>query len=42
MDTQEERTEVVLSDLELKDEEIRDAIMSDGLDIHYLVQYMNE
>ena len=38
-DTKDGRSVVVLSDLKLEGEEIRDAIMSDGLDIHYLVEY---
>ena len=41
-DTQDGRTIVVLSDLKLEGEEIRDAIMADGLDIHYLVEYIEE
>lgn len=35
-------TDVILSDVELEDEEIREAIMTEGLDIHALVQYIEE
>ncbi|MBR4084437.1 MAG: DUF4362 domain-containing protein [Lachnospiraceae bacterium] len=41
-DTQDGCTEVVLSDLELEGEEIREAILTDSLDVHYLVQYKEE
>lgn len=41
-DTQDGRTDVVLSDLRLEGEEIRKAIMSDNLDVHYLLEYMEE
>lgn len=41
-DTYDGWTEVVLSDLELEGEEIREAILSDGTDIHSLVNYVME
>ncbi len=41
-DTQDGRTVVVLSDLKLEGEDIRKAIMSDGMEIYYLLEYMEE
>jgi hypothetical protein len=38
-DTFDDRTEVVLSDLKLEGEEVREAILSDGTDVYYLVNY---
>lgn len=41
-DTRDGHTDVILSDLKLEGEEIREAIMTDSLDVHYLVQYIEE
>lgn len=41
-DTRDGYTDVILSDLKLEGEEIREAIMTDSLDVHYLVQYIEE
>ena len=41
-DTQDGWTTVILSDLKLEGEDVRKAIMEDGMDVHHLVEYMEE
>lgn len=41
-DTQDDRTTVILSNLKLEGEEIRETIMADGTNVYFVVEYMEE